>query len=233
MIKHIPTLLIPGLMATPLLYAAQLGPLWRMGTVIVADHRGAETVQGIASAILSEAPPRFRLLGLSMGGYIAFEILRQAADRVVSLVLLDTSARPDNSQQSASREQQIALAHEKGMRGVADAMFPYLVHPQRRNDVPLQSTLREMAEDTGVEAFERQQRALIARPDSRPGLAAIKCRTLVIVGEQDQVTPPELAKEIAASIPRSQFAMITESGHLTTLERPAAVTSALAQFWEP
>src|ERR1700690_927389 len=97
-----PILLVPGLNCSPRLYAAQIPSLWRLGLVVVADHRRDDTVAGIAQRILATAPSRFRLAGLSMGCYIAFEIMRQAAAHVVKLALLDTSARPQTPEQTES-----------------------------------------------------------------------------------------------------------------------------------
>lgn len=231
MAELLPTVLIPGLMATPRLYSDQISALWAIGPVQIADHRHADTMAGLAKAILDDSPPRFRLLALSMGGYIALEILRQAPQRVAALALLDTSARPDAPEQTQVRQSQIQLAHDRGMAAVAEAMYPRLVHPARAQDQELQQLVREMAEDTGAEAFARQQQAIMSRPDSRPSLAAIACPTLVIVGDQDQVTPPPMAQEIAAAVPDAKLVVIPDSGHLSTIEQPGAVTRALLDEW--
>jgi pimeloyl-ACP methyl ester carboxylesterase len=230
--EALPTLLIPGLFATPQLYAAQLPALWRLGPVMVADHRRHADMQALAAQVLADAPPLFRLLGLSMGGYVAFEILRQARDRVLQLALLDTSARPDTPEQIAAREAQIALARSHGIAAVAETLHPRLVHPARRDDRGLKATLIELAQATGADAFERQQRAIISRPDSRPRLAAIGCPLLVLVGDQDQLTPPELAREIADGEPAGRLQIVPDSGHLSTLEQPAAVNAALLAAWD-
>jgi pimeloyl-ACP methyl ester carboxylesterase len=104
------------------------------------------------------------------------------------------------------------------------------VHPNRHGDVALRDTVRAMAEETGVEAYLRQQQAIMGRPDSRPGLAAIRCPTLMLVGEQDKGTPPELAREIAAGIPGARLVIVPDSGHLSTIEQPQAVTKALVEW---
>ena len=103
MVRVLPLVLIPGLLCSARLYASQIGALWQFGPVTVADHRHDNTMEAIASRILADAPPRFALAGLSMGGYIAITILRAAPERVVKLALLDTSARSDTAEQSASR----------------------------------------------------------------------------------------------------------------------------------
>ena len=226
----LPIVLIPGLTCSARLYAEQIPALWHFGPVTIADHTRDDSMAAIARRILAAAPPRFALAGLSMGGYIAFEIMRQAAGRVAKLALLDTGARGDTPEQTERRKVVIALANSGRYADVTDIAFPVYVHRNRHNDEALKRTVRTMAEETGPEAFLRQQRAIIGRPDSRPGLGAITCPTLVLVGEGDEATPPDLAREIAAGISGSRLVMIPDSGHLSTLERPQAVTAALVEW---
>jgi pimeloyl-ACP methyl ester carboxylesterase len=226
----LPIVLIPGLTCSARLYAEQIPALWHFGPVTIADHTRDDSMAAIARRILAAAPPRFALAGLSMGGYIAFEIMRQAAGRVAKLALLDTGARGDTPEQTERRKVVIALANSGRYADVTDIAFPVYVHRNRHNDEALKRTVRTMAEETGPEAFLRQQRAIIGRPDSRPGLGAITCPTLVLVGEGDEATPPDLAREIAAGISGSRLVMIPDSGHLSTLERPQAVTEALVEW---
>ena len=226
----LPIVLIPGLTCTARLYAEQIPALWQFGPVTVADHRRDDSMAAIARRILAAAPPRCALAGLSMGGYIAFEIMRQAPDRVAKLALLDTGARGDTPEQTERRKIVIALAKSGRYAEVPDIAFPVYVHRSRHGDAALKQIVRTMAEETGSEAFLRQQQAIIGRPDSHPGLPAIACPTIVIVGEGDEATPPELSREIAAGIPGSRLVMIPDSGHLSTLEQPQAVTKALAEW---
>lgn len=230
--ETLPIVLIPGLNCSARLYAAQIPALWRYGPVLVADHRRDDLVAALAGRILAEAPPRFALAGLSMGGYIAFEILRQAPDRVSRVALLDTSARPDTPQQTQRREQQIALARTGRFAEVTEALWPLLVHRDRHADRELKLLVGVMADETGPEAFVRQQTALKVRPDSRPTLAAVRCPTLVLVGDGDALTPPELAKEIADGIAGAKLVTVPDSGHLSTIERPEAVNRALTAWME-
>jgi pimeloyl-ACP methyl ester carboxylesterase len=223
-------LLIPGLICSPRLYREQLPSLWRFGPVIVADHTRDDSLRGIARRILSYAPERFALVGLSMGGYAAFEIVRSAPERVAKLALLDTSARPDAPEQSEQRKLQIAMAEGGRFGEVADLLFPKYVAAARHRDEALRLTVRAMAEETGAEAFVRQQKAIMGRPDSRPGLGAIRCPTLVLVGEQDVLTPPDRAAEIASALPDAELVTVPECGHLSTLEQPEAVTRALLEL---
>src|ERR1700676_207758 len=226
----LPIVLVPGLTCTARLYAEQIPALWQFGPVTIADHRRDDSMAAIARRILAAAPPRFALAGLSMGGYIAFENMRQVAERVPRLALRDAGARGDTPEQTERRKVVIALANSGRYADVTDIAFPVYVHRNRPNDEALKRTVRTMAEETGPEAFLRQQRAIIGRPDSRPGLGAITCPTLVLVGEGDEATPPDLAREIAAGISGSRLVMIPDSGHLSTLERPQAVTAALVEW---
>jgi pimeloyl-ACP methyl ester carboxylesterase len=184
----------------------------------------------IAARILADAPPRFALAGLSMGGYVAFAILRLAPERVVKLAFLDTSARPDTAEQSAAREKFIGLARAGKLGEVVETLTPRFLHRNRHNDEALKRVVREMAADTGVEAFVRQQQAITSRPDSRPLLASIRCPTLVVVGEGDELTPPELAKEICTGVSGARLVVVPDCGHLSTIEKPEAVNAALAEW---
>lgn len=226
----LPTVLVPGLTNSPRLYAEQIPALWRFGPVMVADHTRHDSMAAIAGSILAAAPPRFALAGLSMGGYISFEIMRQAPQRVAKLALLDTAARPGTPEQAERRLQLMAMA-ETGRYGEAvDSLFPTFVHRNRRGDAVLRNVVRAMADDTGPQAFIREQQAIMDRPDSRPGLAAIACSTVVVVGDGDELTPPELSQEIAGGIKGARLVVIPDSGHLSTLERPEAVTAALVEW---
>ncbi len=228
----LPIVLVPGLNCSARLYAEQIPALWRFGPVVVADHTRDDSIAAIARRILAAAPPLFALAGLSMGGYIAFEIMRRAPQRVAKLALMDTGARPETAEQTARREAPMALARAGNLIRVADDSFVFFVHPDRHTDVALRDAVRAMAEDVGAPAYLRQQQAIMARPDSRPGLSAIACPTLILVGAQDRGTPPELAQEIAAGIADSRLVVVPDCGHLSTIERPEAVTEALVEWMQ-
>jgi pimeloyl-ACP methyl ester carboxylesterase len=226
----LPLVLVPGLLCSARLYAPQIAALWPFGPVTVADHRRDDDMTAISARILADAPPRFALAGLSMGGHIAFAMLRLAPERITKLALLDTSARSDTAEQSAQREKLIAMADGGRLDDVVEILAPRFLHRSRQNDVALKRTLQEMATDVGPKAFVRQQKAIMSRMDSRPFLAAIHCPTLVLVGDGDELTPPELSKEICAGISGARFIVVPGSGHLSTLEKPDAVNTALAEW---
>jgi pimeloyl-ACP methyl ester carboxylesterase len=226
----LPCVLVPGLNCSARLYAEQIPALWRFGPVLIADHSRDDSIAAIARRILTMAPPRFALAGLSMGGYIALEIMRQAPQRVAKLALLDTGARPETPQQTAGRLPRIALAKSRRFAEVPDGQFPLLVHRNRHGDAVLKNLVRLMAEETGADAFLRQMQAIMGRADSRPALAAITCPTLVLVGDGDELTPPALSEEMAAAIPGARLVLVPDCGHLSTLERPQTVTQALCEW---
>lgn len=223
-----PLLLIPGLLCTGDVFRDQIVALSHSRPVHVADHRRADSIAAIATQILAHAPPRFALAGLSMGGYLAFEILRQAPQRVDRLALIDTTAAPDTPEATAKRWERIGAARGGRFLETAEAMFPGFVLPAHANDAALKHRYMVMAEETGAEAFALQQTAIIGRPDSRPMLASIAVKTLVLVGKEDTTTPPEAAKVMADAIAGAELVVVPECGHLSTMERPHAVTEALA-----
>lgn len=228
--ENLSIVLIPGLSCSARLFAAQIPTLWRFGPVIVANHTRDDSISAIASRILADAPPRFALAALSMGGYVALEILRQAADRVARLALLDTNARDEASEIAQIRRTAITLAESGRFDETIELVWPILVHPDRQADMALKQIHIDMCHDVGAEAYVRQQRAILARMDSRPFLPSIKCPALVLVGEQDALTPPALSEEIAAGIPGARLVKVPHCGHLSTLEQPAAVNAALSAW---
>jgi pimeloyl-ACP methyl ester carboxylesterase len=226
----LPICLVPGLLCSPRLYMGQLPELWRFGAVTIADHTRDDSLGAIVERLLAQLPPRFALIGLSMGGYVALEVMRRAPERVAKLALLDTSARPELAEQTAQRHAQIEMARSGRFAEVPDLLFPKFVAAERRGDRGLHALVRTMADETGAAAFVRQQTAIMGRPDSRPTLPSIRCPTLVLVGERDELTPPERAAEIAAGVPNARLVAVPECGHLSTLERPDAVTRALVEL---
>ena len=228
--EALPVVMISGLLASARHYADQIPALWRFGPVTVADHTRDDSMAAIAGRILADAPPAFALVGLSMGGYISLEIMRQAPGRVLKLALLDTSARPDRPDQTERRRAQMEVAREGRLEDVADQQYPLLVDRSRRDDAGLQKIVKTMAVDVGAKAFNRQQMAIIGRADSRPSLAAIACPTLVLVGEGDQLIPMEHSQELADGIAGSNLVVVPDCGHLSTLEQPEAVTAALVDW---
>jgi pimeloyl-ACP methyl ester carboxylesterase len=225
-----PILFVPGLLCSAEIFEAQTAALWPLGPITVASTLEGDTVAEVARKILETAPPRFALAGISMGGYISFEIMRQAPERVARLALLDTTARPDTSEQTEQRRLTLEQARSGDFLSTALEGLTNLIHPERRGDASLRNICERMARAVGLEGFAGQLELIISRPDSRPFLSAIAVPTLVLVGDADALTPVERAQEIAEKIPGSKLVIVPRCGHLSTIEQPHAVSSALLDW---
>ena len=232
--KEIPLVLVPGLLCDAQLWAPQVAHLTDIAEIWIADHTRSDTMAGVARDVLADAPfANFALAGLSMGGYIALEIMRQAPQRVSALALLDTAANAELREQTQRRMALIALAESGEFPRVAEILLPLSIHPSRLAEPALTEVVRSMAENTGREAFVRQQHAIMSRADSLELLAAIDCATLVLCGRQDTLTPLARHEEIAAAIKDALLVIIEDCGHLSTLEKPAEVNAALRHWLAP
>jgi pimeloyl-ACP methyl ester carboxylesterase len=227
-----PLLLVPGLLCDRALWAPQVEALSEIADIRIAQVSQQDTLREMAESALRDAPSaRFALAGLSMGGYVCMEILRQAPHRVTRLALLDTRARPDDPEETLRRHELMRLAQTaRGFTPVTNRMLPLLVHPARVKDEALVRTIREMADRIGVEGYLRQQQAIIARPDSRLDLRKVRVLTLVLCGRQDAITPLDMHEEMASIIPGAKLVVIEDCGHLSTLERPDEVNAALRDW---
>ncbi|MBC7905946.1 MAG: alpha/beta fold hydrolase [Rhodospirillaceae bacterium] len=222
--------LLPGLLNDHRLWAHQAGALADMVQVSVADLTQDDSLAAMAERMLATAPPRFALAGLSMGGYVALEIMRKAPERVERLALLDTTARSDTPEQTQRRTDAVAIARSGGFDKIMPTMLPNLLHPDHLALERIAGLAKDMARAVGVDAFARQQNAIMHRPDSRPGLPRIACPTLVLVGRDDALTPVNRAEEMAELIPDARLVLVEQCGHLSALEQPQAV-SAVMRYW--
>jgi pimeloyl-ACP methyl ester carboxylesterase len=227
-----PLVLLPGLLCDRALWAAQIKALADVANIWVADLTGQETMREMGEAVLREAPfDTFALAGLSMGGYVAMEVMRQAPQRVRKLALLDTSARPEMPEQTERRRMLIDMAEqERGFTPVTRHLLPLMVHASRIDDQALVAEIRAMAERVGVPGFVRQQRAIMSRTDFRPGLKDINCPTLVLCGREDALTPLEGHEEMARLIPGAKLEVIEGCGHMSTMERPGQVSTLMREW---
>ena len=224
---RLPLLLLPGLASDGELFAPQVEGLADVADLSVADLTGHDTMAGLAADVLARAPwERFALGGLSMGGYVAYEILRQAPQRVTALALVDTSARPDTPEAVENRKRLIALA-ARDFTAVVETLLPKLMTPAHVADPRLAAIVRGMAARTGPDAFVRQEQAIIARADSRPDLARIACPTVVIAGADDALMPREIHAEQATGIRGAELAIVDDCGHLASIEQPRRVNDLL------
>jgi pimeloyl-ACP methyl ester carboxylesterase len=226
-----PTLvLLPGLLNTGRVFEHQIEALSDIADCIVPELWHHETIGAMAEATLALAPPTFALVGFSMGGYVAFEIMRRAAERVEKLALMDTQATPDSAESTQRRRALLDQTKIGRFHGVQRTLLPQLLHRRHINDAAITQPIFDMAQEIGADGFVREQRAIIDRADSRHLLVDIDIPTVVIVGRQDQVTPLPRSEEMAADIANSRLAVLEECGHMSPLEKPAEVAAALRRW---
>lgn len=228
--KRVPLLLLPGLLCDQALWADQVEKLDDIADCHVTDMTQDITMAGMAKRILDEAPEHFTLCGLSMGGYCALEIVRQAPERVERLALLNTSPYADTEERKERRIKHAVLAEAGQFETILDELLPNFIHPDRVAQGPYMEIIRASAHNIGPQAFVRQLSALMSRANSYEMLSHIQCPTLVMCGREDALTPLALHEEMASAIPGAQLVVIEHCGHLTPLERPDVATPALRSW---
>lgn len=218
------TVLVPGLTCDATIWAAQLEPLGAFAPVVIPRLHDDRTLDVMAARILSEISTPLHVIGHSMGGRVALSMVRQAPERVVSLVLLDTGAHPAGADEPQQRQVRLDIATNDGMEALAADWVPNMVHPDRRDDRDLIDAITAMVTSYSVEQYEGQIHALLNRHDERDTLAAITCPTLVACGSHDSWSPPEQHETIAAAISGARLEIIADAGHMVSMERPDALT---------
>ena len=226
----LPLVLLPGLLNTRRLYERQIADLADLSDATVPELWHHDSIGAMADSVLKAAPERFALAGFSMGGYVSFEILRRAPERVTHLALMDTQATPDTPEATARRKGFIEQTKLGRFHGVQPSLLPQIVHREHLDDQSIIQPILEMAAEVGADGFCRSQTAMIARADSRPLLVHVKQPTLVLVGRQDIATPLVRAQEMAADISHSQLVVLDKCGHMAPLEKPAEVSAALRRW---
>lgn len=225
-----PLILLPGLLCDDALWRHQSAHLEDLAEIVVADFTTQKSIPAMARSVLDAAPERFSLAGLSMGGYVALEIMRLAGERVDRLALLDTTARDRDPGNKDRRRAMMAQAQAGKFKGITNRYLEAFLHPDRLADKELTGAVTDMAARVGLDAYLRQQQAIIDREDAVDILDTIACPTLVICGRQDGLTPLAASREIADGIAGARLVVIENCGHLSTMERPHAVT-ALLSYW--
>ena len=228
-----PLVLLPGMMCDGRLFDAQIAAFSHERAVMVAPLTGADTMSALASAVLANAPSRFALAGLSMGGIVAMEMWRQAPHRIERIALLDTNFHADTDEKRTMRNRQMDEVRQGALGAILrDELKPnYLARCHRENTALLDDVLY-MGMGLGDDVFVRQSEALRDRPDSADTLTTINCPTLVLCGEEDDLCSPALHREMAAMITSSRLRIIPECGHLSTMEQPSAVNAALLNWFK-
>lgn len=212
--RTLPLVLLPAMGCDGQLWAQQVIALGDVSHPELGDLTVDTTLEAMAARVLAHTPPRFAVAGVSLGGYVALEMIRQAPDRIERVALFGTRA---------SLRMRARTLGEQGMLATAPHADPLLT--------PIISgPVQAMAERVGAATFERQQRALLARPDIGDAIRAVRVPTLVAVGDRDRICLPDDARELAALIPTATFRLIRQCGHLAPMERPGEVTSLLRAF---
>lgn len=219
--------LLSGHMCSEALWKKQIDHFSDRYRCMPMVFRNGDSIANFAEQVLQHAPESFYLAGLSMGGYVAFEVMRRAPERVIRLALLDTSAEPENPDRTVQRKIDLKTAHEKGLPALADQMPARWMHPDMVAKPTLFSEVRDMVLNVGLQALGQQQRAIIERADSFEGLRGIKCPTLILCGRQDASTPLSMHEDIARQVPHAKLVIIDHCGHLSTMEQPDAVNQAM------
>lgn len=221
-------IMIPGLVSDGAVWARTIAALPEVDCR-VGDTLSDDSLAGMAARILAAAPPRFALAGVSMGGMVALEIMRSAPERVTRLALVDTNARPDTPQQTAQRERTNAyVAAATDMRALSAGSLGALVHADAPQDV--RDEIVGMSDRVTNTDYVRQNRAVMARGDLRPVLATIRVPTLVVVGENDVMTPPAMSEELRDGIDGAELHTIPHCGHLPPIEKPE-ILAGLFRTW--
>ena len=227
-----PTLvLLPGLAADAVMWQDQLAALadpWRPQVADVNSHH--DSIEAMAAALLSRHTGDLVLCGASMGGIVAMEAARQAPQRIRALALLGTNARPETADMRALREGAIELFATGQVREVIEPNVALAFHPDQAQDSALTDAYLEFVLRAGAQQLIRQNRAIIGRPDARIHLPLLRCPTLVMCGDTDQLTPPECSHEIAALVPGAQLVMVPRCGHMLTMEKPGVVNATLKDW---
>jgi pimeloyl-ACP methyl ester carboxylesterase len=226
-----PTLFIlPGLLEDADAFRTQVDDIGPRAISVVADLTRSDTIAGLAQDALRQAEAhtgKLSVMGHSMGGYVALELMRIAPHRVERLALVNTNARPDTPESTANRQRLMALA-EKDFPAVIQALLPKLVLEEHLADTS--GTITEMALAAGKEAFHRQERAIIGRVDSRPHLSQVRCPTIVVASRNDALMPVEILEEMARAIPGARLEVVEHCGHMTSLERPKELTRLMVDW---
>lgn len=220
-------LLLPGLMCDATVWEHQITNLSPHARVIIPDFRGFDSLTAMARHALGMAREKYAVAGHSMGGRVALEMFNLAPERMNRLALLDTGVHPQSPGEKLIRQEYIELAQRGGMKAVADKWIKPMVHPDRHKDKDLIERIAAMVARTTVEEFVGQIHALLKRPDAGAYLPRIKCPTLLLAGRQDNWSPPGQHEAMLKQVTHAAFIIIEDSGHMTPMERPEAVTNAL------
>lgn len=227
----VPLVLLPGTLCNERLWHHQIEHLSGVANISIGNLTTSSTIQGMANDVLKNAPERFALAGLSLGGIVSLEILRQAPERVLKLALLDTTAHPPRQEQIPAWNHLLEIAAKDGVSKVTkDYLLPNLIHDQNPKKEMLTATIMNMAEEVGIGAYTNQLMAVMTKPNAFDILPSIQCETLLMVGRQDSLCTVAMHREMNEQIPHARFIIIEKCGHLCSLEQPEVVTKELRDW---
>lgn len=228
----LPLILLPGTLCDATLFKHQKAALSDLADCIDADHSSSDDLGEVAADILNSVEGNLAIMGLSYGGIIAFEIWRQAPERVKKLILLNTNYKKPSEKTRAIQQRFLGMSQLGAFRKITtDFLKDAMLHPKHATQPEMRELVLQMALNTGREKFFKQIKAQLNRPDSTPDLPKIQCPTLIMTGREDSVCTPELHREMADLIPNSTLEIIEECGHLSTLEQPQKVNEVIRQWW--
>ncbi|MEM6317537.1 MAG: alpha/beta hydrolase [Bacteroidota bacterium] len=228
-----PLVLIPGTLCDANLFLHQMDGLKDLAVCQVGDHSSADNLSEVAAKILKDVAGDFAVLGLSYGGIIAFELWRQAPERINKLILLNTNYKKPSDTTRANQQRFLGMSALGEFREITtDFLKDAMLHPKHAQQPEMRNEVLKMAINTGRAAFFKQIKAQLNRPDSTPDLPNIQCPTLIMTGRQDAVCTPQLHEEMAALIPKSTLKIIEECGHLSTMEQPEVVNQTIRDWWQ-
>ncbi|WP_221796171.1 alpha/beta fold hydrolase [Oceanobacter mangrovi] len=226
--------LLPGLLCDDAVWPDQVAGLAPVHCTI-ADYGQLDSITAMAEQVLQNSPEQFALAGHSMGGRIALEVCRLAPARVTHLILLDTGYQSRDpgaagEKEKAGRMALLEIALTRGMRAVGETWVQGMVHPERLQQPEFIEQILAMIERKTPEIFAAQINALLNRPDATPVLQALKCPTLLICGREDSWSPAARHADMAELVAGSSLEIIEHSGHMSTMEQPAAVTRVMRDW---
>lgn len=222
---------IPGLASNGVMWRNQLAAVPPQFQVHVSNvHFCHASIEAMAQGLLDAHPGDLLLCGASMGGIVAMEVVRLAPHRVKGLALLGTNARPEAPEMRTLRENAIKLFEQGRAKEVLRANAPLAFHRSRAQDTSLIQTYLDFVLAAGTDQLIQQNRAIMGRPDARLHLSNLTCPTLILCGDSDRLTPPELSQEMADLIPHARFVQIETCGHMLTMEQPQAVNAELLRW---
>lgn len=229
--SKLPLLLLPGTLCDATLFEHQVANLLDVALPRVVDVHLQDNLPDVARYVLSQVEGEFAVAGLSYGGIVAFELWRQAPERIAKMALLNTNPREVSPRTRESQQRFIGMAHLGGFREVTtDYLKDVMLHPEHQKDTVLRTKVLKMAEAIGIQGFVNEVKAQLSRPDSFANLAGINCPTLVLAGREDTLVPLFYHEAMAGKLPDNRFVIVEHCGHLSTMEQAEIVTQALREW---